>query len=282
MSSGGGLGEAGNSVAAATATEGATTALLLGGGAGPPVEVQGMVGLQGGSRVLTVPVAGPASAADVTQVFTELHSDAAALGSVLQPTPFTSEELSGVIGTATGVTSDPESLRFQFPMEDHAPSKKKATPTVYREQDRFLPINNVSRVMRNAIPRNGKVSKDAKECMQECVSEFVSFITSEAADRCSQEKRKTLTGDDILFAMANLGFDNYIEPMKLYLQKTREYMKVEKTVAPSVADQRTLMQDSTGDVTSHPVLTEETTSLILQPPPPPSSSISPLFSPSVS
>ena len=43
-----------------------------------------------------------------------------------------------------------------------------------------------------------------------------------AADRCSQEKRKTLTGDDILFAMATLGFDNYIEPMKLYLQKIRE------------------------------------------------------------
>ena len=102
-----------------------------------------------------------------------------------------------MIGTAAGVTSDPESLRFQFPMEDHTSPKKKATPTVYREQDRFLPINNVSRVMRNAIPCNGKVggaliyvvvycfccclqvSKDAKECMQECVSEFVSFITSE-------------------------------------------------------------------------------------------------------
>ena len=42
-----------------------------------------------------------------------------------------------------------------------------------------------------------------------------------AADRCSQEKRKTLTGDDILFAMASLGFDNYIQPMKLYLQKIR-------------------------------------------------------------
>ena len=45
---------------------------------------------------------------------------------------------------------------------------------------------------------------------------------SRAADRCSQEKRKTLTGDDILFAMATLGFDNYIQPMKLYLQKIRD------------------------------------------------------------
>lgn len=46
-------------------------------------------------------------------------------------------------------------------------------------QDRFLPLHNVARVMRNAIPSNGKVSKDAKECMQECVSECISFITSE-------------------------------------------------------------------------------------------------------
>ena len=117
-----------------------------------------------------------------------------------------------------------------------------------------------------------QVSKDAKECMQECVSEFISFITSEyptytnhhyvlnfaescsgpfpfpnlhadmdldmmlmifslimfnplftrASDKCIAEKRKTITGDDILVAMATLGFDNYIEPLKLYLQKYRE------------------------------------------------------------
>ena len=42
-----------------------------------------------------------------------------------------------------------------------------------------MPLHNVARTMRNAIPPNGKVSKDAKECMQECVSEFISFITSE-------------------------------------------------------------------------------------------------------
>ena len=30
----------------------------------------------------------------------------------------------------------------------------------------------------------GKIAKDARECAQECVSEFISFITSEASDRC--------------------------------------------------------------------------------------------------
>ncbi|KAE7998617.1 hypothetical protein FH972_003144 [Carpinus fangiana] len=32
-----------------------------------------------------------------------------------------------------------------------------------REQDRFLPIANVSRIMKKARPTNTKISKDAKE-----------------------------------------------------------------------------------------------------------------------
>lgn len=49
-----------------------------------------------------------------------------------------------------------------------------------REQDRYLPIANISRIMKKALPPNGKIAKDAKDTMQECVSEFISFITSES------------------------------------------------------------------------------------------------------
>ncbi|UYV72866.1 NFYB [Cordylochernes scorpioides] len=103
---------------------------------------------------------------------------------------------------------------------DHSDSHKDYEPL--REQDRFLPIANVARIMKTAIPKTGKIAKDAKECVQECVSEFVSFITSEASDRCQQEKRKTINGEDLLFAMTTLGFDNYVEPLKIYLQKYRD------------------------------------------------------------
>ncbi|KAJ7960244.1 Nuclear transcription factor Y subunit B [Quillaja saponaria] len=91
-----------------------------------------------------------------------------------------------------------------------------------KEQDRFLPIANVSRIMKKALPANGKVSKDAKETVQECVSEFISFITGEASDKCQREKRKTINGDDLLWAMTTLGFEEYVEPLKIYLQKYRE------------------------------------------------------------
>lgn len=102
----------------------------------------------------------------------------------------------------------------------------------FREQDIYLPIANVARIMKNAVPQTGKIAKDAKECVQECVSEFISFITSEASERCHQEKRKTINGEDILFAMSTLGFDMYVEPLKLYLQKFREAMKGEKGITP--------------------------------------------------
>ncbi|KAI5340061.1 hypothetical protein L3X38_019335 [Prunus dulcis] len=98
-----------------------------------------------------------------------------------------------------------------------------------REQDRFLPIANVSRIMKKALPANAKISKDAKETVQECVSEFISFVTGEASDKCQREKRKTINGDDLLWAMTTLGFEEYVEPLKVYLQKYRE-LEGEKTI----------------------------------------------------
>lgn len=116
-----------------------------------------------------------------------------------------------------------------------------------REQDRFLPIANIARIMKTELPGNAKIAKDAKESIQECVSEFISFITSEASDKCLQEKRKTINGDDLLWAMSTLGFDKYIDPLKLYLSKYRDSVKGEKPEKkPSAASMRKNEQGSSG------------------------------------
>lgn len=93
---------------------------------------------------------------------------------------------------------------------------------VVKEQDRLLPIANVGRIMKQILPPNAKISKEAKETMQECVSEFISFVTGEASDKCHKEKRKTVNGDDICCALATLGFDDYAEPLRRYLVRYRE------------------------------------------------------------
>ncbi|KAG8054030.1 hypothetical protein GUJ93_ZPchr0001g29485 [Zizania palustris] len=91
-----------------------------------------------------------------------------------------------------------------------------------KEQDRLLPIANVGRIMKQILPPNAKISKEAKETMQECVSEFISFVTGEASDKCHKEKRKTVNGDDVCWAFSALGFDDYVDPMRRYLNKYRE------------------------------------------------------------
>lgn len=91
-----------------------------------------------------------------------------------------------------------------------------------------MPIANIARIMKNTLPENAKIAKDSKETVQECVSEFISFITSEASDKCMQEKRKTINGDDLLWAMSTLGFDKYVEPLKIYLSKYRDAIRGDK------------------------------------------------------
>lgn len=151
----------------------------------------------------------------------------------------------GSIGKMEGAESDDIGASFltseQYMVEGHSvhsqqhdDEDKEDVPHLLREQDRFLPIANVARIMKRGIPKTGKIAKDARECVQECVSEFISFVTSEASDRCHQEKRKTINGEDILWAMNALGFENYVEPLKIYLQKFRESTKGDKPMEGSI------------------------------------------------
>ncbi|CAN8291957.1 unnamed protein product [Cochlearia groenlandica] len=96
-------------------------------------------------------------------------------------------------------------------------------PCMAREQDQYMPIANVIRIMRRILPSHAKISDDAKETIQECVSEYISFVTGEANERCQREQRKTITAEDILWAMSKLGFDDYVGPLNVFINRYREF-----------------------------------------------------------
>ena len=89
-------------------------------------------------------------------------------------------------------------------------------------QEGLLPIANIGRIMKDVLPPEAKVSKRAKETIQECATEFIGFVTGEASERCRRERRKTVNGDDICHAMRSLGLDHYAGAMHRYLQRYRE------------------------------------------------------------
>ncbi|XAR58462.1 hypothetical protein NMG60_11013859 [Bertholletia excelsa] len=107
-------------------------------------------------------------------------------------------------------------------MVDNIRSSDGGEDVVIKEQDRLLPVANVGRLMKQILPSNAKISKEAKETMQECVSEFIGFVTGEASDKCHREKRKTVNGDDVCWALESLGFDDYVKPLRRYLDRYRE------------------------------------------------------------
>lgn len=45
-----------------------------------------------------------------------------------------------------------------------------------------------------------------------------------ASDKCQREKRKTVNGDDLLWAMKSLGFEDSVVVLGTYLQKIREVL----------------------------------------------------------
>lgn len=159
------------------------------------------------------------------------------MGSLLR-----SFKLASAIGARYALAS--LSMSHDSPHEAPRASKSHKYDVYDANIRNFAPV---ARIMKLALPENAKIAKEAKECMQECVSEFISFITSEgqlspslqsypqswclwdggsqimiASEKCHQEKRKTVNGEDILFAMTSLGFENYAEALKIYLTKYRE------------------------------------------------------------
>ena len=94
-----------------------------------------------------------------------------------------------------------------------------------KDQERFLPIANINRIMKAALPIDTKISKEARECVQECVSEFIAFITCEACEITFCEKRKTINGEDIIKSMKELNFQDYLENVEHYNRMYREAVK---------------------------------------------------------
>lgn len=103
--------------------------------------------------------------------------------------------------------------------EEEETSEYLLDPTLLTEAT--LPISNISRLMKKALPKQAKISSASKELIQACCIEFISFLTSEANDRCLQEKRKTINGDDILYAMKTLGFEDFEVVCRIWLSRYR-------------------------------------------------------------
>ena len=102
-------------------------------------------------------------------------------------------------------------------------SEQQESPT--RDTDkstRLLPLANLSRVMKRALPPASKISKDSKEVIEDSAVEFLLFLTSQFSETVHAEDRKAVSGEDVLNALSELGFDNYFDLARVYLNRFKE------------------------------------------------------------
>ena len=72
------------------------------------------------------------------------------------------------------------------------------------------------------MPPNSKIAGDAKEAVDNCLAEFSAVLIRAAVEDCRQDRRTTVTGDDLILALSNLGFDDSVRLLALYLRRYRE------------------------------------------------------------
>lgn len=49
----------------------------------------------------------------------------------------------------------------------------------FNERDTYLYSENVSRIMKRNMPSHGKVTKETKDAVNDCVCDFIRYITCE-------------------------------------------------------------------------------------------------------
>mmetsp|Transcript_2615 Transcript_2615/g.9491 ORF Transcript_2615/g.9491 Transcript_2615/m.9491 type:complete len:144 (-) Transcript_2615:1385-1816(-) len=92
------------------------------------------------------------------------------------------------------------------------------------ENEVTLPRNTVVRTLKDMLPPEIKMSKEAQDLVQQCCQEYIHLLGSEANEICEGEQRNMVQPDDVLRAIQELGFKEQVEGMTMYC----ELMKAER------------------------------------------------------
>ncbi|CAD6265816.1 unnamed protein product [Miscanthus lutarioriparius] len=101
---------------------------------------------------------------------------------------------------------------------DHHDDPEGSKPT----EEYTIPKATITRIMRQVLPQDSRVTSGAKETMDQCIVEFSAVLTRAAMQECHRDRRLTISADDLIAGIARLGFADYVQPMSEFLRLYRE------------------------------------------------------------
>jgi len=97
-----------------------------------------------------------------------------------------------------------------------------------KPEDLNLPTSIVTKIIKDCLPNNCKVSKEANAAIAKAASVFVLYTTSSANAVAQKSNRKTISGQDVISAMSDMDFDKFVKPLESNLalwKKTQQDKK---------------------------------------------------------
>ncbi|XP_060519516.1 DNA polymerase epsilon subunit 3 [Cylas formicarius] len=89
-------------------------------------------------------------------------------------------------------------------------------------EDLNLPNATVAKIIKETLPEAINVGKDARAAISRAASVFVLYLTSQASNEAQRAKRKTLLGQDVIKALEELEFDDFVDPLQEILKGFKE------------------------------------------------------------
>ncbi|WVZ18026.1 hypothetical protein V8G54_005348 [Vigna mungo] len=113
------------------------------------------------------------------------------------------------------------------------------------KEDASLPKATMTKIIKEMLPPDVRVARDAQDLLIECCVEFINLVSSESNEVCNKEERRTIAPEHVLKALGVLGFGDYIEEVyAAYEQHKLETMWSCQPVLMSSVVGENLQQDS--------------------------------------
>lgn len=117
---------------------------------------------------------------------------------------------------------------------------------VERIQDLNLPNTNVSKIIKDSLPADVNLDKEARTAIARATSVFIMYLSSNAATIAHKQNHKTFSAQDVFDAIDEMEFKEFIEPMKSTLGTFKKKMQDKKIRKSEEVKSRTSTASGSG------------------------------------
>ncbi|EZA47092.1 hypothetical protein DMN91_004368 [Ooceraea biroi] len=107
-----------------------------------------------------------------------------------------------------------------------------------RLEDLNLPNAVVTRIIKEALPDGITIGKDARIAVAKAASIFILYLTSSANVIAKKGNRKTISGPDVIQAMVDIEFDQFVDTLQESLENFRKVQKEKKDATSKKKQQK--------------------------------------------